>query len=158
MISSWLVCCLGLPSCDYFLWGYLKVQVFKHRLQITDELKHFIHHEIAVIWVAVIRQLLLNFRMKLQEWIAYEGKHMDNLIFKNKAMTITKQNCSFYLENQILSRIYVDFFYLHAKPKRWFWQILYNYTVYLSPLNYILKTLHIPSVNILLLKYCTVYN
>ena len=50
--------------CNYFLWGYLKDQVFKCRPQVTDKLKDFIHHEIALISVAMTSQVLQNFRVR----------------------------------------------------------------------------------------------
>jgi hypothetical protein len=38
------------PSpCDFFLWGYLKAEVFKCRPLTTDELKDAIRHKITAI-------------------------------------------------------------------------------------------------------------
>jgi hypothetical protein len=58
------------------------VEVFNHRPQTTDELKDAICHEIAAIPEVMTRRALQNFRVRLQECIAREGRHLDNIIFK----------------------------------------------------------------------------
>jgi hypothetical protein len=58
------------------------VEVFKRRPQTTDELKDAIRHEIAAIPEVMTRRALQNFRMRLQECIAREGRHLDDKIFK----------------------------------------------------------------------------
>ena len=71
----WLAHSPDLSPCVYCLWGYLKVQVFKHRPLKTDELRDFICHEIAAIPEAITSQLLQNFRIRYQEWM------QDNMFF-----------------------------------------------------------------------------
>jgi hypothetical protein len=48
------------------------------RPQTTDELKDAIRRDIAV----TTRQALQNFRVRLQECIAREGRHLHDIIFK----------------------------------------------------------------------------
>jgi hypothetical protein len=71
-----------LSPCDFFLWGYLKAEVFKRRLQTTDELKDAIRLDIAAIPEVMTRRALQNFRVRLQECIAREGRHLDDIIIK----------------------------------------------------------------------------
>ena len=64
---------LNLSFCNYFLWGYLKAQVFKHSLQTTEELKDFICHEIVPIPDTTSRTSRWDFRsvllMKASLWM-----------------------------------------------------------------------------------------
>jgi hypothetical protein len=53
-----------LSLCDFFLWGYLKAAVFKHRPQSLDQLKEAIQEE------------------RLQMYIGGHGHHLDDIIFK----------------------------------------------------------------------------
>jgi hypothetical protein len=73
-----------LSPCDYFLWGYLKAEVFKHRPRTIEELKDAIRSEITAIPEALTRRALQNFRVRLQECITREGKHLDDILFKTK--------------------------------------------------------------------------
>jgi hypothetical protein len=57
-------------------------EVFKRRLQTTDEMKDAIHLDIAAIPEVMTRRALQNFRVGLQECIAHEGMHLDDIIFK----------------------------------------------------------------------------
>jgi hypothetical protein len=51
------------------------MDVFKYRPQTTDELKDPIRHKITAIPEVMTRQVLQNFRVRLQECIVREGKH-----------------------------------------------------------------------------------
>jgi hypothetical protein len=61
-----------LASCDFFLWGHLKAEVYKRRPRTTDELKAAIQHEIAAIPPEMTRRVMRNFRVRLQLWIENE--------------------------------------------------------------------------------------
>jgi hypothetical protein len=68
----------------FFLWGYLKAEVFKRRARTTDELKDAVRHKIRAIPEAMTRRGLRNFRVRLPECTASEGNHLDDIIFKTK--------------------------------------------------------------------------
>jgi hypothetical protein len=53
-----------LSPCDFFLWGYLQAEVFKHRPWSLDQLKEAIQEE------------------RLQMCIGRHGHHLDDIIFK----------------------------------------------------------------------------
>ena len=45
----------------HLLWGYLKAEIVKRRPQTTDELKYFIHHQIAAVKETMSWRALRNF-------------------------------------------------------------------------------------------------
>jgi hypothetical protein len=53
-----------LSHCDFFLWGYLKAEVFKHRPRSLDQLKEAIQEE------------------RLQMCIGRHGHRLDDIILK----------------------------------------------------------------------------
>jgi hypothetical protein len=55
---------LDLSPCDFFLWGYLKAEVFKHRSRSLDQLKKAIQEE------------------RFQMCIGRHGHHLDDIILK----------------------------------------------------------------------------
>lgn len=71
-----------LSICDFFLWGYLKEKVFKHRPHTLDELKVRIREEIRAIPIQMCRKAVESFRNRLHQCIAAEGRHLRDVIFK----------------------------------------------------------------------------
>lgn len=71
-----------LSICDFFLWGYLKEKVFKHRPHTLEELKTRIREEIATIPVDMCQKAVESFRNRLHQCIAAEGHHLADVIFK----------------------------------------------------------------------------
>lgn len=71
-----------LSPCDFFLWGYLKEKVFKHRPRTLDDLKERITQEINAIPVEMTRRVMANFRERLRQCIANNGQHLQDVIFK----------------------------------------------------------------------------
>jgi hypothetical protein len=53
-----------LSTCDFFLWGYLKAEVFTHRPRSLDQLKEAIQEE------------------RLQRFIGRHGHHLEDIILK----------------------------------------------------------------------------
>jgi predicted transcriptional regulator len=49
-----------LSSCDFYLWGYLKVKVCENNPKTTDELKENLRRSIEVIDINVLRKVTLN--------------------------------------------------------------------------------------------------
>jgi hypothetical protein len=58
-----------LTTCDFFLWGYLKVQVYQHRLQTFESLKEAITQEVAAIPPEITRRVMEKYREKLNQCI-----------------------------------------------------------------------------------------
>ena len=71
-----------LSPCDVFLWGYLKEKIFKHRPRSLEDLKERIQQEIDSIPPELTRRVMKNFRERLQQCVANDGRLMSDLIFK----------------------------------------------------------------------------
>lgn len=71
-----------LSAPDFFLWGFLKSNVYKNRPQTLQELKLAIEEEIRNIDVDVLRRVMLNFVNRLQHCIVSNGDHLKDVIFK----------------------------------------------------------------------------
>jgi hypothetical protein len=72
----------NLSACDFFLWEYLKSQVFKvpapHRVQ---ELKHRIQEEVERIPIEMLRRVMSDFRKRLTECLKRNCGHVMDVIF-----------------------------------------------------------------------------
>jgi hypothetical protein len=73
-----------LTPCDYFLWGYLKSEVFKHRPRTLQDLKDAIRLEVARIPQQMLRRVIQNFRSRLEQCVDNEGHHLNDVLFKTK--------------------------------------------------------------------------
>ena len=71
-----------LSPCDFFLWGYLKEKVFKHRPRSLEDLKERIRQKIDAIPPEITRRVIKNFREGLQQCVANDGRLMSDMIFK----------------------------------------------------------------------------
>jgi len=56
--------------CDFFLWGYLKEKVFKHRPWSLEDLKERIQQKIDSIPPELTRRVMKYFRERLQQCVA----------------------------------------------------------------------------------------
>ena len=81
---SWPPRSPDLSPCDFFLWGYLKAEVYKHRPRTLQELKDVIRQEVAAIPREVTRRTMDNFRERLRECLNNGGHHLSDIIFKTK--------------------------------------------------------------------------
>ena len=72
-----------LAPCDFFLWGYLKEQVYKHKPQTIEELKARITHKIKEIPPTMLNRVMETFKKRLNECIANDGRHLSYTIFKS---------------------------------------------------------------------------
>jgi len=71
-----------LSTCDFFLWGYLKSQVFKAPAPHTvQELKHRIREEVERIPVEMLQRVMSDFRTRLTECLQRNGGHLTDVIF-----------------------------------------------------------------------------
>ena len=71
-----------LSPCDFFLWGYLKEKVFKHRPRSLEDLKERIRQEIDATPPEITRRVMTNFRERLQQCVTNNGRHTSDMIFK----------------------------------------------------------------------------
>jgi len=55
-----------LTPCDYFLWWYLKTNLFETRPRTTEDLKQRIQDEVAAIPVEMQRDVMNSFRSPLE--------------------------------------------------------------------------------------------
>jgi hypothetical protein len=73
-----------LSPCAFFLWGYLKAAVFKHRPRTLDQLKEAIQEEIEGISPDMLVRVMENFQERLHMCIGRQGHHLDDIIFKTQ--------------------------------------------------------------------------
>ena len=71
-----------LTPCDFFLWGYLKAEVYKHRPRDLAALKTAIRQEIQLIRIDVLQRVMDNYRLRLQTCIDNGGRHLTDVLFK----------------------------------------------------------------------------
>ena len=79
---EWPAVSPDLTPCDFFLWGYLKAEVYKHRPQTPKALKDAIREEVAAIPSEMTSIVMENFRERLRQCIANNGLHLSDVIFK----------------------------------------------------------------------------
>jgi len=79
---GWPALSPDLTHCDFFLWGYLKAEVYKHRPQTLKALKDAIHEKVAAIPPEMTNIMMENFRERLRQCIANNGRHLNDVIFK----------------------------------------------------------------------------
>ena len=80
---SWPPRSPDLSSCDFFLWGYLKSKVYIGKPRTISELKNAIRREIASISIEKLKNVMINFKHRLQECVAEQGRHLSNIVFHN---------------------------------------------------------------------------
>lgn len=71
-----------LAPCDFFLWGHLKAEVFKHRPRTLPDLRNAIQEEIGLIPQEMLVRVMQNFRSRIQQCIDSEGHHLRDTLFK----------------------------------------------------------------------------
>jgi hypothetical protein len=64
------------PS-DFFLWGYLKAQVYHHRPRTLEGLKEAITQEVTAIPPEMTRKVMEKYRERLSQCIDHEGHHFE---------------------------------------------------------------------------------
>ncbi len=69
-----------LDPCDFFLWGYLKDQVFRDLPQTIPELKARICDAIANISEDTLQKVFQNIETRFSFVIRQNGDHFENLL------------------------------------------------------------------------------
>ena len=71
-----------LAPCDFFLWGYLKSQVYNNRPRTLEDLQNNIRTQIVNIPRDMLERVERNFRIRLNQCIDNEGRHLQDVLFK----------------------------------------------------------------------------
>lgn len=71
-----------LSPCDFFLWGYLKSIVYRNQPTTTAQLKENIRTEVSRISSDLCKRVFENMRVRWEECVRQEGRHLENVIFK----------------------------------------------------------------------------
>ena len=74
-------------ACDFFLWDYLKSEVYVRKPRTADDLKVSIREEIATVPQEMLVNVTQNFEERLRTCVRQEGRHLppgDNPIAVNK--------------------------------------------------------------------------
>ena len=64
------------------LRGFLKAEVYKHRPQTLKALKDAIREEVTAIPPETTNIMMENFRQRLRQCIANNGRHLSDVTFK----------------------------------------------------------------------------
>lgn len=66
-----------LNPCDFFLWGYLKDNIYKNEIQDVDSLKEMIKNEISKIDNELCVRVIASFKKRLEAVIQSSGGHIE---------------------------------------------------------------------------------
>jgi hypothetical protein len=66
----------------FFLWSFLKAQVYQHRPQTLEGVKNAIAKEAAAIRPEMTRRVMEKYRDRLNQCIENEGRHLSDVVFK----------------------------------------------------------------------------
>lgn len=69
-----------LNPCDYFLWGYLKDEVYRGSPRTVEEVKARIRTKISEITTETLRDVIGNFESRLHAVIEKEGAHIEQYL------------------------------------------------------------------------------
>jgi hypothetical protein len=79
---TWSAWSPDLSACDFFLWGYLKSQVFKAPTPHTDqEFKHRIQQEVERIPAEMLQTVMVDVSKRRTECVERNGGHLNDVIF-----------------------------------------------------------------------------
>lgn len=71
-----------LTPMDFFLWGYLKSRVYTNNPRTVVDLKENIRREIGAIEPSLLQRVARNTRLRFEQCVQQDGKHLDDIIFK----------------------------------------------------------------------------
>lgn len=69
-----------LNPCDFFLWGYLKDNVYRCAPRTLDDLKNSISEFISKIEREMVLKVMQGFENRLRNIVISEGSHFENLV------------------------------------------------------------------------------
>ena len=79
---QWLARSPDSTACDYFLWGFLKSEVYVTMPRNVNELKHRILEEIRAIQPDLIQEVMGNLIVRQNGCVRTGGRHLSDIIFK----------------------------------------------------------------------------
>jgi hypothetical protein len=71
-----------LAAPDFFLWGYLKAQVYATKPRNVLEPKERVIATVREINVPLLERIMGNFVRRLHECVHLQGGHLNDIIFK----------------------------------------------------------------------------
>ena len=71
-----------LTAADFFLWGYLKAQVFTHTLLDINSLKNAIRQETANVTQDTLRRVMASVPGRWQQCLDCHGGHLQDVVLK----------------------------------------------------------------------------
>lgn len=71
-----------LTPMDFFLWGYLKERVYTNNPQNIADLKENIRREIGAIEPSLLQLVARNTKLRFEQCVQLDGRHLDDVIFK----------------------------------------------------------------------------
>jgi len=74
---------MGSSRENFFLWGYLKSEVYVRKLRTVDDLKVSIREEIATVPQEMLVNVMQNFEGWLRTCVRQGGRHLSDIIFRN---------------------------------------------------------------------------
>jgi hypothetical protein len=72
----------NLSACDFFLWGYMKSQVFKAPAPHIVQLKQRIQQEVKRIPMEMLQRVMGDVRKTLTQCLEQNGGHLNDVIFR----------------------------------------------------------------------------
>jgi hypothetical protein len=66
----------------FFLWGYLKANVYEQGPQTLEALKEAIRQEVAAITPEMILKFMDNYRERLHQLINIQGRSLSVVLYK----------------------------------------------------------------------------
>ena len=84
-----------LSACDFFLWGYLKSNVYVRKPRTVDDLKVSIREEIATLPQEILVNVMQNFEERLRTCVR-QGRHLSDITSRKWVIHVGNQNCIYY--------------------------------------------------------------
>ena len=72
----------NLSICDFFLLGYLKEKVFRSRPHTLQQLREQTIEEVNATLHRMCERAVGNFRIRLQQCVAADGRYLADIIFR----------------------------------------------------------------------------
>ena len=73
---------LDLTAADFFLWGYLKAQVYTHNLPDINSLKNAIRQEIVNVTKDTVHRVMASVPGRWQQCLDRHGGHLQDVVLK----------------------------------------------------------------------------
>ena len=74
---------MGRSQESFFLWGYLKSNVYVRKPRTVDDLKVPIREVISTVPQEMLVNIMQNFEEGLRTSVRQEGRHLSDIIFRN---------------------------------------------------------------------------